>query len=71
MSGCQTDLDPVVAEEAAGHSSIADLNEQDELRIIIYVLDGIQPSSKAGTIMTSTKKDWDLRSPDPSPPAVT
>lgn len=70
VSGCQTDLDRVVAEAAASHPSITDLDENDELRIISYVLDGKQPAFKVGTIMTSAKKDWDLGSPDPSPPEV-
>lgn len=35
-----------------------------------YILDGKQPSHNVGTIMTSAKKDWDLGSPEPSPPEV-
>ncbi len=70
VTGCQTELDRIVAEAAASHPSISDLKEKDELRILSYVLDGKQQSHNVGTILASAKSDWDLGAPDPSPPEV-
>jgi len=70
ITGCQTDLDRVVAEAASGHPDITDLTKKDELRILSYVLDGKSQSHNVGTIMASAKRDWDLGAPDPSPPEV-
>jgi len=70
LTGCQTDLDRVVAEGAAAHPNITDANEKDELRIMSYVLQGKIQSHNIGTIMDSGRKDWDIGGLDASPPEV-
>lgn len=70
ITGCQTDLDRVVAEAASRHPELTDLVEKDELRILSYILGGKSQSHSVGTIMASGKQDWDLGALDPSPPEV-
>jgi predicted Rossmann-fold nucleotide-binding protein len=70
LTGCQTDLDKVVAEAAASHPEITDTEEKDELRILSYVLEGKCQSHNVGTIMASSRKDWDIGGLDASAPEV-
>lgn len=70
LSGCQTDLDRVVAEAAGSHPSLAVRSAQNSRRIVSYVLDGKPQAHDIGTIMGSSRKDWDLGSANPGPPEV-
>jgi hypothetical protein len=70
LTGCQTELDRVVAEGAASHPGIKDLKERDESRIVSYVLEGKAKTHTIGSIMQSERKDWDIGGLDASPPEV-
>ena len=70
LTGCQTDLDRIVAEAAASHPQITDTIEKDELRIMSYVLQGKTQSHTVGTIMASGRENWDIGGLDASPPEV-
>jgi hypothetical protein len=70
MTGCQTDLDRVVAEAAAEHPSYDEPVEGDEFRIVSYQLEGREMAHEIGTIIQSDRGDWDIGGPDPSPPEL-
>ena len=70
LTGCQTELDRIVAEGAHSHPTIVDIKEKDENRIVSYILEGKKQSHEIGTIMTSERQDWDIGGMDPSPPEL-
>ncbi|CAN2042723.1 Nucleoside 2-deoxyribosyltransferase [Candidatus Magnetomoraceae bacterium gMMP-15] len=67
LTGCQTELDKVVAESAK--LSIQDDNDQKH-RIVSYVLQGREPVHNYGIIIQSDLPDWDIGGLKPTPPEV-
>lgn len=70
LTGCQTELDKVVAEAAAGHPSITDTAEKDEFRVVSYSLQGTERVHNAGTIIQSERQDWDIGGLEATPPEL-
>lgn len=67
LTGCQTELDRIVAESACQHLSS---HEEQTRRIISYVLQGQKPIHEYGTIIQSDSSDWDIGGLQPNPPEV-
>jgi hypothetical protein len=70
LTGCQTELDRIVAEAADKHPVMTGPQAKHEFRILSYVLEGKAQSHSVGTIMASARKDWDIGGLDHSPPEV-
>lgn len=68
MTGCQTELDKVVA-DGAGDWLIGSA-EDDAERIVSYVRRGQTPVHDRGSILQSDLPDWDIGGLEPNPPEV-
>lgn len=71
LTGCQTELDKIVA-EAADQALIAQgcADAERRQRVISYVLQGQQPVHNFGTVIQSDLPDWDIGGLQPTPPEV-
>lgn len=71
LTGCQTELDKVVA-EAADQFLISQgcPDSERRQRIISYVLQGQQPIHHFGNVIQSDLPDWDIGGLQPTPPEV-
>jgi predicted Rossmann-fold nucleotide-binding protein len=71
LTGCQTDLDRIVAE--AAQSSLPPIEPRSKgsrPRIVSYVLQGQKPVHDIGVIVQSDLPDWDIGGLEPRPPEV-
>ncbi len=70
LTGCQTELDKIVAE--AARTKLDELNQLSTIsnRVISYILSGNQPSHDVGTLMASSLTDWGIGSLQLEPPEV-
>ncbi len=70
LTGCQTELDKIVAESAREQLAKMDASGTENRRIVSYVLQGINPVCDIGTIIQSDLPDWDLGGLTPTPPEI-
>lgn len=71
LTGCQTELDKVVAEAADAYMTGQNMPDSEkQRRIISYVLQGNKPVYEYGTIIESDRSDWDIGGVEPTPPEV-
>lgn len=69
ITGCQTDLDKVLAESMS--LQIANNNtERTDNRIVSYVIKGATPICDVGMIIQSDLPDWDLNGLELTPPEI-
>jgi predicted Rossmann-fold nucleotide-binding protein len=71
LTGCQTELDKIVAEAADQTLVAAGCSDNDRRqRVISYVLQGQEPVHHFGTVIQSDLPDWDIGGLQPTPPEV-
>src|SRR5205085_2950006 len=71
LTGCQTELDKIVAEAADQFLAAQGCADNERRRrVISYVLQGHQPAHNYGTIIQSDLPDWDIGGLQPTPPEV-
>jgi predicted Rossmann-fold nucleotide-binding protein len=71
LTGCQTELDRVVAEAAQGALGPADAGvKPSRPRVVSYVLQGQKPVHNFGVVVQSDLPDWDIGGLEPRPPEV-
>ena len=72
ISGCQTEVDRLVAESAAKEiekHGAAKVGTQAH-RIISYIRPGVQPVTEVGVCIESSVTDWNFGGREPTPPEV-
>jgi predicted Rossmann-fold nucleotide-binding protein len=70
LTGCQTELDSLVAGAARDKLKQVGHAADEGRRIVSYVLLGQKPAHEVGTIIQSDLPDWDLGGLQPTPPEV-
>ena len=69
LNGCRTELDSVLAEAAFEELTHQGIRSSDR-RLISYVLEGMVPVHKYGTVLISELSDWDIGGMELQPPEV-
>ena len=70
LTGCQTELDKLVAEAAQEHLKRLNESKDEAQRIVGYVMQGQRPIHQVGTVIQSDVPDWDIGGLHPTPPEV-